>query len=145
MVFSLLVIGCSAGMLVYWVRYACMLVRDARTRDLLVSVAAQANGLGIEVVRAAMERPLDDGALSDAERRLESDRRVLLFLLSQTGALSRVERLLLRADYLMMRAGYRVARLTGLPVAQAALAEMAANVACLASAIGQQIDSRQTF
>ena len=73
---------------------------------------------------------------------LDRDHQILEFLLEQSGALTGLERCMLRADYHFMSGLCRLGRLLYPAVSRAAIREMAATLICLASALGPQAESR---
>jgi hypothetical protein len=143
MLISILIAGSSLAMLLYWFRYSCVLLRNGHTSEPEMRRAAQTNGLALQSVLVAARDTRDPAGLRDLQELLDKDRRILEFLLEQSGALANIERMMLRADYLAMRLACRVARLACPSIAPAAIREMAATLACFASALGQQTESRR--
>jgi hypothetical protein len=142
MLFSIVIIASSAAMLLYWFRYSCVLLRNAYTSEADITRAVHANDLSIRSVVLAAQTTHDRSGLRTLHELLERDRRVVEFLLEQSGRLATVESIMLRADYLVMSGACRVARLVCPSIAPLAMREMAASLACLASALGRQIESR---
>jgi hypothetical protein len=140
MLISVLIAGSSLAMLVYWFRYSCVLLRSAHTNAPDMRRAAQTNGLTFEPAVQAAQTARDRAALRDLQRSLERDRRILEFLLEQSGALAAVERVMLRADYLVMSGACRIALLACPSIAPLAIREMAATLACYASALGRRAE-----
>jgi len=142
MLISIFIAGSSLAMLLYWFRYSCVLLRNAHTSEPAMARAAQTNGLALESVLVAAPNTRDRAGLRNLQELLEQDRRILEFLLEQSGALAGIERAMLRADYLAMRGACHIARLACPSIAPLAIREMAATLACLASALGQQTELR---
>lgn len=139
---SLFIIAASLAMLCYWLRYSCTLLQASYASDSRLQRTVQANGLHLASVRAVPEEPLERPRLRELQRMLDHDQRILEFLLEQSGALSGIERWMLRTDYGLMRVACRFGRLAHPPIARAAVRQMTANLACLASALGQQAELR---
>jgi hypothetical protein len=143
MLISILIAGSSLAMLLYWFRYSCVLLRNAHTSEADMTRAAQMNGLVLQSVLLAAPNTHDRAGLRNLQELLEKDRRILEFLLEQSGALAVIERTMLRADYLAMSGVCRIARLACPSIAPLAISEMAATLACLASALGRQTGLRR--
>ena len=141
MLASLFIIAASLAMLFYWLRYSCVLLQAAHASDSRVQRTVQANGLNLQSARAAGET-LERPRLREVQRMLDHDQKILEFLLEQSGALSGMERWMLRTDYSVMSGVCRVGRLLYPPIARAAMRQMTANLTCLASALGQQAEQR---
>lgn len=143
MLASLMIIVLSGAMLVYWLRYSCLLLRAGRINEMYLERAAQVNGLAIQAIRTNIQDAVNsDGGLRNVHQMLDRDRKVLDFLLAQSQALTGIERGMLRVDYVVMSGASRVGQLMCPSVARFALTQMAATVSCLASAQGQQIANR---
>ena len=140
MLFSIVIIASSTAMLLYWFRYSCVLLRNAYTSEADITRAVHANDLSIRSVVLAAQTTHSRRGLRTLYELLERDRRVLEFLLEQSGRLAAVEIIMLRADYLVMSGVCRVARLICPSIAPLAIRDMAASLACLASSLGRQID-----
>jgi hypothetical protein len=142
MLVSIVIAASSLAMLLYWFRYSCVLLRNAHYSEADLTRAVQTNGLALQSVVLAAQTAQDRAALRNLQEALEKDRRILEFLLEQSGALAALERMMLHADYLVMSGACRIARLACPSIAPLAIREMAATLACLASALGHQTGLR---
>jgi hypothetical protein len=134
MITSVLIIAVSALLLVYWLRYSCLiLIRDlqtnaelSRTSDQRFSLATVIQGLKTE------------GDLDPLERALERDYRVIMYLMEHTDDLASIENKLLVVDCKLMRIWSRLTRTLAPRQSRIALSEMAAVLTVLASQMGEQ-------
>ncbi len=126
MLASVLISVVSVAFLVYWFRYSCLLLLRARAEQ---SPDAPAP-LGILEVRDRLQTAED---LDPLLRSLERDYRVVTYLLQHSSGLPRpsLEDRLLRLDYKMMLAWYRITRTLAPEKARGAAVEMAGVLACL--------------
>jgi hypothetical protein len=135
----ILFVGTLSGL--YWLRYIChAITRTTYPKDFATAVA-DANGLQFpESLRKLQSESWE--TLDSIERSLLRDYRLVCSLLEHTTAFSRQDRIfqvtLLRADYLLMRIVYRLARVTSAPLARLMLGEMAQIVRALAHSMGER-------
>src|SRR5579884_2617893 len=139
---NMLFIVLSGPLLVYWFRYTCLLILNARTVHDYASELAAANGLtfpSIEVRLAAA--PQCGRELDSLARELDRDYRNLMALMQHVAefraAGRRLEHRLLLADYHVMRACYSACKRLSLRHCRGPLQEMALIVRHLADAMGE--------
>ena len=141
MLASILIIGVSAVLLVYWFRYTCVLLLANRSglNDELV----RANGLTFHEVEPRL-RQGGDVVLAHVASMLERDYRVLTYLLDHAPGLntSSLEQKLLVLDYRAMRVWYWVTRTAAPAQARRALAEMAQVLGFLAVEMGERAETQ---
>lgn len=137
MLASLLIIGFSLILLVYWFRYSCILllrnfsgtaVRNSGMLDSRFSFAQ------------VQERLKSDLELDPLSRSLDRDYQVISYLLDHAPGLGSqsVEERLLVWDYRVMKRYYRITKTLAPMHARRALVEMASVLGVLAQQIGQQ-------
>ena len=133
MLASLLIIGFSLALLVYWFRYSCiLLLRNSPLGAAPDSFLTQAH------------QHLGSAELDPLHRALQRDYQVLTYLLEHAAGLeldSAGDRLLVW-DYKVMRWWYRLTKSAFPDQARQALHEMAAILTILAQKISQQAGSR---
>jgi len=141
---SILIIGFSALLFLYWFRYTCLLILSTKTSKDYTLQVAKANHLEFPAVQANLrDRALAGDGMDILHRSLEKDYRLLTGLLRhaaqfQVGGLS-VEQRMLMIDYAAMRVWYMVARhASQTSHAQQALEEMTDIVAHFANAMGER-------
>jgi hypothetical protein len=140
MIASILIIGISLALFVYWFRYTCLLILSAKTtRDYAGEVAA-ANQLGFLEVQKCLR--VENLALEELRRALDRDYSVLTYLLSNTAQAEfggdTLEQQMLKADYQIMRIWYAFTRAVLPRQARHALEEMSLVVAHFANAMGER-------
>jgi hypothetical protein len=133
---SVLIIGFSLILLVYWFRYTCILL-------LRNSGAEGTKPVNLRLNFQNLQDALNAGSgasLDSLHRALDRDYAVLIYLLEHAASLNLnpFERHVLAFDYRLMRIWYRLARLAAPAQAGTALAEMASIVHFLAHRIGGQ-------
>jgi hypothetical protein len=126
MLTSVLIILISVGLLVYWLRYTCLL--------LLSEATMQPDGSFSPFSFHRIRRHLAEGGSVDGlHKNLDRDYRVLTYLGSKTGALSAAEARLLVWDYRLMRCWYALVSTAFPAQGRRVLAEMADVLAVLAT------------
>jgi len=142
MVSSIVIIVVSSVLFWYWFRYVCLLLLNTvPARDYAYEVAAE-NNLSFpdisEKLSVAQLKELDAIAHS-----LHKDYTKLVFLVTQLNQLelggSSIEHRLLRLNFVLMRAWYRLSRQQSSKNARAALEEMRLVIAQLARNYGEQV------
>ena len=140
MLASLLIIGFSLILLVYWFRYSCIL--------LLRNFPLQTGFAGPEDNRfsfAEVQKQLQsDMQLDPLWKSLDRDYRMISYLLDHAPGLGlqNFEDRLLVWDYQVMQLWYRFTRLVAPVQARRALVEMASVLSVLAQKIGEQAGIR---
>jgi hypothetical protein len=126
MAVSILIIVLSLALLVYWLRYTCLLLLSEAT-------TATDTSFSLFSFHRIRRQLAAGGSMHGLHKNLDRDYRVLTYLGSKTGALSAVDAQLLVWDYRLMRCWHAVTR-TAFPVqSRKALEEMADVLAILAS------------
>jgi hypothetical protein len=134
---SIVIIIFSAGLLVYWFRYTCiLLVRNGAEEVRSLSAAAQ-NSFSFPAIQT---RLADEQELDPLHQALQRDYQVLSYLLEHaTGlAIESFEERLLVWDYKLMQVWYSVTKTAAPEQAREALREMATVLGILAGRIGQR-------
>jgi hypothetical protein len=134
MVTSVFIVAISAVLLVYWLRYSCvMLLRGAQERSTMPSMADERFSAS-----SALERLETEADLASLERALERDYRVVTYIIEHATdlELASIENKLLVLDYQMMRLWSRLTRSLAPQVSRKALSEMASVLRVLASQMG---------
>src|ERR1035441_4290637 len=106
MVTSVFIVGISAVLLVYWLRYSCvMLLHDAQERSATVADECFS-------ASSVLERLKTEADLTPLERALERDYRVVTYIIEHATdlELASLENKLLVLDYQLMRLWSRVKR-----------------------------------
>ena len=133
MVASILIIGFSLVLLVYWFRYSCVLL----LRNSVVESEASDQRFGF----AHVQRQLQAGAKVDAlHRMLEQDYQLLTYLFEHAAGLNlpSLEDRLLVIDYKVMQWYYRLVKTAAPEQARRALGEMASVVGVLVQHMSKQ-------
>lgn len=133
MVASILIIGFSLALLVYWFRYSCLLL----LRDREVETETLDQRFGFSRVQSELKA---GGNLDAMHRALEHDYRLLTYLIEHAAGLSlpALEDRLLVVDYKVMQMYFRIARIAAPAQARRALSEMAAVVGVLVQHMSEQ-------
>jgi hypothetical protein len=133
MVASILIIGFSVVLLVYWFRYSCLL--------LLRNNAVEPELLDQRFGFARVQQELQAGANIDPlYRAVERDYRLLTYLIEHAAGLNlpSLEDRLLVLDYRVVQCWYRLMRIAAPEQARHALAEMASVVGVLVQHMSDQ-------
>jgi hypothetical protein len=136
MITSVSIIVISAVLLVYWLRYSCvLLLRNAQERNEEAKVADDRFN-----VAAVMERLKTETDLAPLERALERDYHVVTYLIEHAAdlELASIENKLLVLDYRLMRVWSRVTRTAAPQQSRKALSEMASVLKVLVGQMGEQ-------
>jgi uncharacterized protein YjiS (DUF1127 family) len=134
MVTSVFIVAISAVLLVYWLRYSCvMLLQGAQERSTMPSVADDRFSAASVLVRLKTEADL-----APLERALERDYRVVTYIIEHATdlELASIENKLLVLDYRLMRLWSRLTRSLAPRQSRQALSEMASVLRVLASQMG---------
>jgi len=125
----------------YWFRYTCQLIMRTQTAKDYSRVVAEANGLTFLENRRRIDRESSD-TLDHIQKSLHRDYELLCSLLRHTTTAgcgsNTFQRLLLRADYMVFRSIYPVARVSSGSLARYALIEMTSVVRYLAHCMGER-------
>src|ERR1017187_3660964 len=132
MVTSVFIIGISAVLLVYWLRYSCvMLLHDAQERSATVADDRFS-------ASSVLERLKTEADLAPLERALDRDYRVVTYIIEHATdlELASIENKLLVLDYQLMRLWSRLTRTLAPQQSRKALSEMASVLRVLADQMG---------
>lgn len=140
MSFSILLIGLSLALFVYWFRYTCLLILRTHTAEDFSSGVVRRNGLSFEAVRQTLETEPNPN-LDELYRSLERDFTIIKSLIDQVdpGVKSdnELEHRLLNINFRATQIWFRVTRTLGLPMATSALEEMSETIAHFANNFGE--------
>ena len=134
MVTSVFIVGISAILLVYWLRYSCvMLLHGAQERSAMLTVADERFSAS-----SVLERLKTEADLAPLERALERDYRVVTYIIEHATdlELASIENKLLVLDYQLMRLWSRLTRTLAPQQSRKALSEMASVLRVLAGQMG---------
>lgn len=145
MVASILIIGFSVILFVYWFRYTCVLILSTRTAHDYGPQVAQANQLRFIEMQERLRpdaQPAAAMALDDIRTALDRDYRLVSYLLRHGSSMDKaaggLERQMLAIDYVAMKVWFAVTRKLAMPQARTALQEMSDIVAHFANAMGER-------
>lgn len=133
MLVSILIIGFSIVLVVYWFRYSCILLfRNSREAVAAASVANADPRFTFSQVRLHLE---NNQEMDPLQRSLDRDFQLLKYLVEHAAGLrfESIEDRLLMIDYKVMQWWYRFARIVAPQQARAALIEMSTVLAILVS------------
>src|ERR1022692_1438741 len=134
MVTSVFIVAISAVLLVYWLRYSCvMLLHDAQERSAMHTLADERFSAS-----SVLERLKTEADLAPLERALERDYLVLTYIIEHATdlELASIENKLLVLDYQLMRIWSRLTRNVAPQQSRKALSEMASVLRVLAGQMG---------
>jgi hypothetical protein len=131
---SLLIILLSLILLVYWLRYSCILLLKRHADQ---PIAVEDTTFSFAEVSQRLKNETD---LDPLRRSLSRDYQVLIYLVEHASGLGleSFEDRLLVLDYKMMQWWYRITRVLLPGQARAALSEMASVLGVLSQRIGEQ-------
>ena len=133
MLTSVFIVGISAVLLAYWLRYSCvMLLHGAEER--FATVADERFSAS-----SVLERLKTEADLAPLERALERDYRVVTYIIEHATdlELASIENKLLVLDYRLMRLWSRLTRSLAPQQSRKALSEMASVLRVLAGQMGE--------
>jgi hypothetical protein len=137
MLASLLIIGFSAILFVYWFRYSCILLIRTAAEQIEPAEAGPDSRFNVADVQARLKT---SEALDPLHARLNRDFQLLTYLLEHAAGLElgSFEDRLLVIDYKVMQVYYRMTRSLLPQQARNALSEMASVLDVLVHKMGQQ-------
>jgi hypothetical protein len=139
---SIAIIAVSCGLFLYWFRYSCLLILNAKTTTDYAQDVAVANRLNFLDVQRTLASANGAGLeLDRLHAALRSDYKVVTLLASQAlrgGRDRSLEEAMLKLDYQAMQACYKVARFVAPTRALSALNEMSEIVMYFANSMGQR-------
>lgn len=132
---SVLIIGLSLVLLVYWFRASCILILRNKSEELTASNANPQFAFG-----AVQDRLRSGHDIDPLHRSLERDYEVFVYLVEHASGLSleSFEDRLLRVDYRVMQCWYRITRRLFPGQARRALSEMASIMGVLVGRVSEQ-------
>lgn len=139
---SIFIILISAMLFIYWFRYTCLLILSARSNKNYAAEVAQANGLHFLESREALMRsaPADLPVISKS---LDRDFKLITYLARHVGSYAmpadEMERLVLIADFWILKACYAITRRIHPAQARRALLEMTSIVNHFANSTGERV------
>jgi hypothetical protein len=140
---SILIIGVSLTLFLYWFRYTCVLILSAKTSRDYAAQIASANQLTFLETRDHLMDESSAAPLENIHRSLDRDYRLLTYLLrhgSSDGSPGRsLENRILMIDFRLMSIWYWLTRRVSSQRARYALLEMASIVSHLANTMGERI------
>ena len=140
---SILIIGISVLLFLYWFRYTCLLILSARTSRDYARHVAVANQLSFIDARRKLTDDASLTRLNDLHSLLERDYRLLTYLLNHGGAGYQsgksIEVRILQIDYWVMRIWYFAVQKLSPMRARDALLEMSAIINHLANSMGERL------
>ena len=143
MLVSILIIGVSLTLFLYWFRYTCVLILSAKTSRDYAAQIASANQLTFLETRDHLMDESSAAPLENIHRSLDRDYRLLTYLLrhgSSDGSPGRsLENRILMIDFRLMSIWYWLTRRVSSQRARYALLEMASIVSHLANTMGERI------
>src|ERR1039457_2717982 len=128
------ILAISAVLLVYWLRYSCvMLLRGAQERSAMLAVADERFSAS-----SVLERLKTEADLAPLERALERDYRVVTYIIEHATdlELASIENKLLVLDYQLMRLWSHLTRPLAPRQSRKALSEMASVLRVLTGQMG---------
>ena len=140
MLTSVFIVGISAILLAYWLRYSCvMLLHGAQERSAMLTVADERFS-----VSSVLERLKTEADLAPLERALERDYRVVTYIIEHATdlELASIENKLLVFDYKLMRLWFHLTRTLAPQQSRKALSEMAAVLSVLVAQMGEHSQFR---
>ena len=143
MIVSLLIIGVSLTLFLYWFRYTCILILSAKTSRDYATQIASANHLTFRETHETLMDESHTAPLEKMHQSLDRDYRLLTYLLQHvsgdTVAGGSLENRILMIDFRLLSVWYALTRRFSSQHARAALLEMASIVGHLANAMGERI------
>ena len=145
MVSSVLIIVVSAGLLVYWFRYTCLLILSSHpARDYATGMAA-ANSLRFQEVQSDLARGASAESLPELERLLSRDYQLITYLQAHAAGFRvggvTLEQRMLMLDFQLMRGQSAITRRLAVSRARTSLHEMANILAYFANSMGERLEA----
>jgi hypothetical protein len=139
---SILIIGISLTLFLYWFRYTCVLILSTRTsRDYTAQIASANQLTFLETQTNLLEEGVETTSFEKIHRCLDRDYKLLTYLL-QHGSSHVEERSLenriLMVDFRIMSLWYGMMQHISRPQARSALLEMSSIVSHLANTMGER-------
>lgn len=111
---TILTLGVSVVLLLYWFRYTCLLLLSTRPARDYAGAVAQTNSLHFIKVQEKLEGTHESGHLDALQKALDRDYKLITCLIRHGAEFQmagrQMERALLMTDYHVMRAVYSMSR-----------------------------------
>lgn len=145
MIITILIIGISLALFVYWFRYTIILILRTRTTPEYAQKVAAANRLRFVEVRQQLHAPTEPDNLRNLSQALHRDYRVLKYLLGhaatlQTGSYTAEQRLLM-LNFKLMSLWFETVLRFRPTAAKMALLEMSGVLEYFANVMGRRFAS----
>ena len=138
-------VAASIALLVYWFRYACRLILNAKTARDYTRTVAEANELRFIEVQQDLPSARERSHLDSLAKKLDDDYHLLSFLLRHSPALhagsDRLEQRMLMFHFGVMKAYYVLARHVSESNSRRILQEMVQVVGYFANRVGERSTS----
>ena len=142
MIATVLIVGISLGLFVYWFRYTVILILRTQSSPDYAQRVAAANQLGFMVIRQQLHSRLPTQNMDGLCRDLRRDYKVLKYLLGHAAAVETgsypVEQRLLMVNFQLLRAWFAVTLRLRPHSAKLALLEMSSTLEYFANAMGRR-------
>lgn len=139
MLTNIVIILCSAILLIYWFRYTCLLMLNTKPAHGRVEDSVGGLWAALAMGRRRVEAAATPSQLDHLSVTLDRDYRLLTYLLKHTAGLEvggvTVEQRMLMLDFRLMQLWYRLSRALFPPQSRKALEEMSDIVACFTDAV----------
>lgn len=143
MLVSILIIGVSLALFLYWFRYTCILILSAKTSRDYATQIASANQLTFQETRDSLMDETAIAPLGKIRQSLDRDYQLLTYLLrhgsSDVSPGRSLENRILMIDFRLMSIWYSLTRRVSNDRARHALLEMSSIVGHLANTMGERI------
>ena len=142
MIFSLIMIGVSSCLFIYWLRYTCGLILSAKTARDYTHDVAEANGLRFLQVQQDLAQVRERPDLDTLHSNLGTDYRLLTYLLVHGPAFhangDRLEQMMLMLNFRLLDAFYTLTCPISMSNGKRALREMTQVVGYFANRMGER-------
>jgi hypothetical protein len=148
LVVSILIIGISLTLFLYWFRYTCVLILSTRTSRDYTAQIASANQLTFLETQTNLLEEEETAPFQKIHQCLDRDYKLLTYLLqhgSSHGEERSLENRILMVDFRIMSLWYGMVQHVSRPQARNALLEMSSIVSHLANTMGERIAVRSTL
>lgn len=139
MLTNIVIILCSAILLIYWFRYSCLVILNTKASCGRAEDSVGPLWATLAMGRRRVEAVAMPGQLDELSSTLDRDYRLLTYLLKHTAGLEMggltIEQRMLMLDFRLMQLWYRLSRTLFPPQSRKALAEMSDIVACFTDAV----------
>jgi hypothetical protein len=144
---SILIIGISLTLFLYWFRYTCVLILSTRTSRDYTAQIASANQLTFLETQTNLLEEEETTSFAKIHQCLDRDYKLLTYLLqhgSSQGEERSLENRILMVDFRIMSLWYGMVQHISRAQARNALLEMSSIVSHLANAMGERVAVRSS-